>query len=325
MLHDEYGRAIDYLRISVTDRCDLRCIFCMPQEGVRSIGHSDILRFEEIEAVVRAGIELGITSVRLTGGEPLARAGIVSLVKKLSAIPGLSDLAMTTNGVMFSQLSHSLLEAGLKRVNFGISSLDMGVYSKITRSAELGDAQRGLDCAIRLGFAPIKVNVVVIRGINEDLTGFINLATEKPVQVRFIEYMPIGPASPSSSFVPASKIRQAIKTILGSYPAETPAKACLGRGPAQNIMPIPNGKGSIAIIAPLTEHICRRCNRLRLTADGKLRPCLFSKNEIDLGPALRPTIKNELLRSLFAEAVRNKPKSLNETDGFGRLMSQIGG
>ena len=321
MLQDKFGRIIDYLRVSVTDRCDLRCIFCMPHEGVTALEHTDILRFEEIEAVVSVGAELGIKNVRLTGGEPLVRPGIATLARKLSGIPGINDLAMTTNGISFSQLGHSLLEAGLRRINFGISSMDMGVYSKITRTGNLEDALRGLDVAIEMGFTPIKVNVVVMKGINEDLTGFVKLATEKPVQVRFIEYMPIGPSAHSSLFVPASQILQRLKCTA----ALEPAKTCTGNGPVLDTWRIHNGRGSLSIIAPLSEHICGHCNRLRLTADGQLRLCLFSKGEINLKPALRPKPDRELLKSLFMEAIGKKPESLRQTDGFGRHMSQIGG
>ena len=366
MLRDAHGRTIDYLRISVTDRCDLRCVYCMPPEGVPSIEHDDVLRFEEIEAVVRAGVGLGIKNVRLTGGEPLTRIGIATLIQKLRAVPGLNDLAMTTNGALFSQMGRSLREAGLARVNFGISSLDPDIYGNITRSGRLGDAQDGLDAAISLGFVPIKLNVVVMRGVNEDLTGFVTLAGDRPVHVRFIEYMPIGAADHLSLFVPASEIRQRISAIAELEPLDAlkdmerlkitggtsdrdarvsisahrlaPARSITtlasnsvagaipaGHGPVQSVWRVPNGQGSIAIIAPLTEHVCGNCNRLRLTADGRLRPCLFSGDEIDLKPALRPALNIELLKSLLMEAVNKKPKSLRETRDFGRKMSQIGG
>jgi cyclic pyranopterin phosphate synthase len=293
----------------------------MPPEGVPRLNHDDILRFEEIEAVVRVGVELGIRNVRLTGGEPLTRAGIVSLVQKLSAMTDLNDLAMTTNGALFSRLGPALLDAGLRRVNFGIPSLNPDTYSKITRIGSLGDAIDGLNTAIRLGFAPIKVNVVVMRGINEDLTDFVVLAKDNPIHLRFIEYMPIGDADYNSTFVPASEIRQRLNALTDLEPMAAP----IGCGPDQNAQHIKNGKGSVAVIAPMTEHVCGNCNRLRLTADGKLRLCLFSKGEIDLKPALRPKVNSEMLKSLFVEAVCKKPKSLHEATGFGRRMSQIGG
>ncbi|MDR1840519.1 MAG: GTP 3',8-cyclase MoaA [Holophagales bacterium] len=367
MLQDTFGRVVDYLRVSVTDRCDLRCIYCMPPTGVPLLKHSDILRFEEIEAIVRAGLALGIKNVRLTGGEPLTRPGITTLVQKLCAIPGLNELAMTTNGVLFSKMGRQLRDAGLKRVNFGVSSLNPDIYSKITRSGSLDDALEGLETAIELGFDPIKINVVLIRGINEDISDFVALAKARPVHVRFIEHMPIG--APGHSLVPAVKIRQRIEAIAetaeiteleplefpdGYGPMSSSAhNACLTASKAhlqasrghdlqvnpdiersafsrlnrsnKNAWRVRAGLGSIAIIAPMTEHVCDRCNRLRLTADGHLRPCLFSVDEIDLKPALRPTLNNEMLKFLLIEAVEKKPKSLRESGDFGRRMSQIGG
>jgi cyclic pyranopterin phosphate synthase len=280
-----------------------------------------VLRFEEIEAIVRAGAELGIKKVRLTGGEPLARAGIASLAQKLCAIPGLNDMAMTTNGRQFSKLGSALRDAGLRRVNFGISSLDSSIYSRITRLGRLGDALEGLETAIKLGFGPIKVNVVAMRGINDDLSDFLALAKERPVQVRFIEYMPSGDADHSSFFVPASEIAQRVEAgaeLEALEPSE-------GYGPIQSAWSVRGGLGSVAILAPITGHICGQCNRLRLTADGQLRLCLFSKAEIDLKPALRPEINHEMLKSLLTEGVCRKPKSLHESTGSGRKMSQIGG
>ncbi|MDR0499592.1 MAG: GTP 3',8-cyclase MoaA [Holophagales bacterium] len=321
ILQDAHGRIINYLRISVTDRCDLRCTYCMPAEGVPQLNHSEILRFEEIEAVVRVGAELGIKNARITGGEPLTRAGITSLIQKLSVIPGLKDLSITTNGVLFSKMGFPLREAGLRRVNFGISSLNSDIYYKLTRSSRLPEALEGLEAAIKLGFEPIKLNVVVIRGINEDLSDFITLVKEKPVHVRFIEYMRIGAADYSSSFVPASEIRRQIGAAVELEPLNAP----VGCGPIQNAWRVSGGQGSIAIIAPVTEHVCEYCNRLRLTADGHLRPCLFSADEIDIKPALRPAFNTEMLKSLFVEATQKKPGNLRETTDFGRSMSQIGG
>jgi len=335
MLKDKHGRTIDYLRISVTDRCDLRCISCMPPDGVQPLGHSDILRFEEIEAIAKAGTELGIRCARLTGGEPLARLGIVALAKNLCCIPGF-DLALTTNGIQFAQQAEALLQAGVRRVNFGIPSLDPAKYSIATRRGNLTDALDGLDSAIRLGFSPIKINVVAMRGINdglEDLRRFAALASEKPVHVRFIEYMPIGDARHAEYFVPSANIEQSLKAAMADLAALPPADSTVqfqnvkvpGAGPAKDAWRPPGWQGSIATISPMTGHICERCNRLRLTADGHLRPCLFSEREIRLKPALRPVMDFEHLKSLLLEAVENKPPSMFETSGFGRKMSQIGG
>jgi cyclic pyranopterin phosphate synthase len=313
----------------------------MPAKGVPPLAHEDILRFEEIEAIVKVGTELGIKSVRLTGGEPLARLGVVSLAKKLCSVPGLEDLAVTSNASQFAQHAAPLLDAGIKRVNFGIPSLDPAKYRKATRLGNLSDALDGLDSAIQLGFSPIKINVAVMREINDDLNDlrpFIELASKKPVHVRFIEYMPIGDADHGKYFVPAMEIRQRLMGMPDLAPLAAlvaagqtecsghfPHAAVLGSGPAEDAWQLPGWLGSIAAIAPVTGDVCGRCNRLRLTADGHLRPCLFSKCEISLKPALRPSVNVELLKSLFLEAAAKKPGGMPEALGFGRKMSQIGG
>ena len=335
MLKDKHGRTIDYLRISLTDRCDLRCISCMPAEGVQPLDHSDILRFEEIEAIVKAGAELGIRRARLTGGEPLVRLGVVALAKKLCCIPGL-ELALTTNGIQFAQQAAALLEAGIRRVNFGIPSLDHVKYRMATRLGNLSETLDGLESATRMGFSPVKINVVVMRGINDglgDLRRFAALASEKPVHVRFIEYMPIGDARHAEYFVPSADIERSLKAAIADLTAQRfmydsgqfQDVNVPSAGPAKKGWRPSGWLGSIATISPMTGHVCEQCNRLRLTADGHLRSCLFSKREISLKPALRPAVDFERLKSLLLEAVANKPPSMFETSGFGRKMSQIGG
>lgn len=333
MLKDKHGRTIDYLRISVTDRCDLRCISCMPTGGVPPLCHNDILRFEEIEAIVRTGSEVGIKKARLTGGEPLIRLGIVALAKKLRSIQGLDDLALTTNGSHFAQHAAALLDAGVRRVNFGIPSLGPAKYSYATRIGNLQDAIDGLECALQHGFSPIKINVVVMRGINDDLESlrqFAALAAKKPVHVRFIEYMPIGDADHAEYFVPSANIGQNLKAVLADLAGQHSGGQfqnvkVTGAGPARDAWRPQGWPGSMATISTMTGHVCGQCNRLRLTADGHLRPCLFSKSETNLKPALRPTINADHLKSLFLEAVENKPSSMFDEHCTGRKMSQIGG
>jgi cyclic pyranopterin phosphate synthase len=253
----------------------------------------------------------------------------------LCRVPGF-DLALTTNGIQFAQQAEALLDAGVRRVNFGIPSLDPAKYCVATRHGNLSDALDGLESAIRLGFSPIKINVVVMRGINdglEDLRQFAALASKKPVHVRFIEYMPIGDAKHNEYFVPSADIEQNLKALLTDLAALPTADSIgqsqivkvPGAGPAKNACQPPGWAGSIATISPMTGHICGQCNRLRLTADGHLRPCLFSKREISLKPALRPAVDVEHLKSLLLETVANKPPSMFETSEFGRKMSQIGG
>lgn len=319
---DNIGRTIDYIRISVTDRCNLRCRYCMPEEGVPMLDHEDILRFEEIAAFMRVAVSQGIVKVRLTGGEPLHRPGIVELVRMLVAIPGLKDLSITTNGILLPQLASQLKEAGLTRVNIGLPSLDPSVYRYITRLGSLDAALAGLSAALDNGFSPIKLNVVVLRGINDDLAPFLELTRQLPVEVRFIEYMPIGPLGEDHYLVPAAELRHKLEALATLEPAEKPR----GNGPAQDYRRIPGAPGTVAIIAPMTEHFCPTCNRLRLVADGHLRLCLFGPDEIDVKPALRPTVDEQALLALLERAMREKPRCMPASAlDYGRAMGTIGG
>jgi len=319
---DHIGRTIDYIRISVTDRCNLRCRYCMPEEGVPMLEHEEILRFEEIVAFMRVAVSQGIVKVRLTGGEPLHRPGIVELVRMLLAIPGLQDLSLTTNGTLLPRFAADLKAAGLKRVNIGIPSLDPATYSYITRLGSLDTALAGLSAAIDNGFSPIKLNVVVLRGINDDLAPFLDLTRRLPVEVRFIEYMPIGPLGEDNYLVPSAELRRKLEALATLEPADKPR----GNGPAQEYRRIPGAPGTVAIIAPMTEHFCPTCNRLRLVADGHLRLCLFGPDEIDIKPALRPVVDEEALRALLERAMREKPVCMPASAlDYGRAMGSIGG
>ncbi len=321
-MQDRFGRTIDYVRISVTDRCNLRCRYCMPEEGVPLLRHEDILHFEEIAAFMRVAVADGIIRARLTGGEPLRRPGIVELVRMLLAIPGLQDLSLTTNGTLLPQFAEQLRAAGLRRINMGIPSLDPTTYAALTRRGTLSDALAGLQAALDAGFHPIKINVVVLRGINDDLTPYLDLTRQLPVEVRFIEYMPIGPLGEDHYLVPAAELRHKLAAAATLEPAEKPQ----GAGPAKTYLRLPGALGSIAIIAPVTEHFCATCNRLRLLADGHLRLCLFGMHEIDLKPALRPAIDEEALHALLRQAMQEKPQCMPETvQDYGRAMGSIGG
>jgi len=321
MLRDSFGRTLDYLRISVTDRCNLRCSYCMPEAGVPRLTHGDILTYEEIEAFVRVAVAEGIRRVRLTGGEPLARLGIVSLVEKLAAIPGLEDLSLTTNGILLPGLAEPLRAAGLKRINLGLSSLDPDRYRTLTRGGDLAEALRGLEAAVAL-FSPVKVNVVVLRGISDDPGPFLELTRTRPVEVRFIEYMPIGPEESGHRFVSAEELRRGLKACgpfeeLGTSP---------GGGPANLTYRLPGAPGSFSLITPMSEHFCAACTRLRLTSDGHLRLCLLVQGEVDVKAALRPGPDPERIRRVLHEAVSAKPAGIPQgTDTRGRRMSQIGG
>jgi cyclic pyranopterin phosphate synthase len=327
---DAYNRPISYLRISVTDRCNLRCIYCMPPEGVPWRSHDDILRYEEIETIVRAAAELGITKVRLTGGEPLTRLGVVDLVRKLAHIPGIDDLAMTTNGILLSRYAADLAEAGLQRVNVSLDTLRPERFRRITRRGQLEDVLIGMEAAREAGLEPIKINTVVIRGMNDDEV--VDLAQKTMVaawNVRFIEVMPVGNGALADDdwrerVVTAREIRQRIESALGEL---EPAKISTGNGPARYYR-LPGARGTLGFITPISEHFCYQCNRLRLTADGQLRPCLLSDQEIDLRTPLRQGADVAQIKDLLLQGIENKPweHHLDELERpEKRAMSEIGG
>jgi cyclic pyranopterin phosphate synthase len=322
MLVDSSRRTISHVRISVTDRCQLRCRYCLPEEGVPLLNRRDVLSYEEIQALVRVAVEEGITSARVTGGEPLLRRGIVSLVRELAGLDGLLDLSLTTNGILLPEMAGPLREAGLARINIGLTSLDPAKYRDLTRGGDLAKALDGVESAVAAGFDPVKINVVLLRGVNDDPRPFLDLTERHPVEVRFIEYMPIGPVPSDLGFVSAAEFRGRLEA---HGPFEEAARSP-GNGPAERALRLPSAPGSFAFIAAVSDHFCDRCNRLRLTADGHLRLCLFHLREIDLKPALRPVPDRERLRALLHEAIAEKPAGRPEGAGIpGRGMSQIGG
>ncbi len=328
MINDRFERTIDYFRISITDRCNLRCIYCMPEQGVPLCAHDDILRYEEIERIVRAAAALGVRTVRLTGGEPLVRLGVVDLVRALACIPGIEDLAMTTNGMLLSRYAAPLAAAGLRRVNVSLDSLRPERFRAITRYGNLETVLAGIEAAFAAGLQPIKINTVVVRGQNDDEV--VELACQtlrNPWHVRFIEWMPVGMVGEEADWrvhiVTVAEVRARIEAALGPLgPAEVD-----GAGPAR-IFRLPDAAGTLGFIGAVSEHFCDRCNRLRLTADGKLRPCLLAADELDLRTPLRQGATQADLESLLLEAVRMKPRGhhLMEQSRVGdRAMAQIGG
>lgn len=323
MLRDGYDRCIEVLRISVTDRCNLRCVYCMPAEGVPRLDHAGVLRYEEIVAVTRVLTRRGLHAVRLTGGEPLARRGIGELVRTLAGLVGLDDIALTTNATLLvPRLAAELASAGLRRVNVGLPSLDPDTYRALTRGGDLAAALAGIDTALAAGFAPVKINVVLLRGVNDDPAPFLELTRRLPVEVRFIEYMPIGAASSDRYLLPMAEFARRLE-VFGPF-AEVATLA--GKGPSRGGMQLPGAPGRIASISAMSQHFCSRCNRLRLTADGHLRPCLFDRDEVDLKPALRPMIDEVRLDALLNCALAAKPEAMPEGPvDYGRRMSQIGG
>jgi cyclic pyranopterin phosphate synthase len=328
---DSYGRAIDYLRVSVTDRCNLRCVYCMPEEGVPWRPHSEILRYEEIARLARVAATLGVSHIRLTGGEPLVRQGLPALVKMLAEVPGIDELSMTTNGTLLAQQAKELARAGLNRVNVSLDTLDAEQFRQITRWGELDDALRGISAAREAGLTPVKINVVVIRGTNDDqIVDMARRTLSEGWHVRFIEYMPMGPDAPGAEVmaidavhVPAQEMRERIESELGRlYPASLP-----GSGPA-SYWRLDGAGGTIGFISALSEHFCAHCNRLRLTADGHLLPCLMGSTEFDLRTPLRQGAEDRALRALFVEAIEAKPAGHCLADHVMpgcRPMSRIGG
>ena len=320
---DSYGRRINYLRISVTDRCNLRCIYCMPSEGVPHMSHNEILSYEEIQAVVQAAAQLGIRKIRLTGGEPLVRADFAELVKMLSRTEGIVELSLTTNGALLKDYAQVLMQAGLSRVNVSLDTLTANRFQYITRLGELKDVLAGIKAAREAGLRRIKINTVVMRGINDDeILDFARLTYKEGWHVRFIELMPFkGVAQP----VPSVDLQQHI----GSLGRLEPCMSITGNGPAKYYR-LAGAEGTIGFISPLTEmSFCSRCNRIRLTSDGKLRPCLLGEDEIDLRNPLRNNASMEELKRLILKAVASKPQhhSLRVANDrpVQRKMSQIGG
>lgn len=326
MPFDAYERPIQYLRVSVTDRCNLRCVYCMPEEGVPKLSHTDILRNEEIVRIVRIAVETGFVHIRLTGGEPLVRAGIVDLVSELARIPGLDDLSMTTNGLLLRQYAEPLARAGLRRINLSLDTLRPERFRRITRWGNLEDVLAGREAALAAGLRPVKINMVVVRGLNDDeVVDMARLTLEPEWHIRFIEVMPLGEGVHWSGdgVVPSAEIRARIEEALGPL---TPVYNEIGIGPARYYR-LPGAAGTVGFISAVTEHFCRSCNRLRLTSDGRLLPCLLSNISVDLRTPLRQGATDEELRQLFLQAVIVKPRSHTLEKGIPATlpMSHIGG
>jgi GTP 3',8-cyclase len=326
-LSDSFQRPIDYLRVSVTDRCNLRCMYCMPEEGVASIPHTEVLSYEEIFKVVEAAAELGITKVRLTGGEPLVRAGLPGLIRMITGINTIDDIALTTNGILLGKFAEELKAAGLKRVNISLDSLQPEKFRLITRgSATLDMVMDGIEKAGTAGLNPVKLNMVVMRGVNDDeVIDFARRTITDGWNVRFIELMPFtGDGTGDPRFISVTDIKKKLEPLGALEPATMKA----GNGPAKYSR-FPGARGTVGFITPVTEHFCFNCNRLRLTSDGKLRPCLLSENEIDLKQSLRSGAPLAEIKKLLALAVASKPKQHHLADGKSpakrRPMSHVGG
>lgn len=313
-MKDRFKREIDYLRISVTDRCNLRCFYCMPEEGVEKKSHAEILRDEDIVEAARAAVKLGLGKIRITGGEPLVRKGIYNLIAKINAIDGVREITLTTNGTLLRGNVGKLKAAGVKRVNLSLDTMDPDTYRAITKTHDIIDYHGIIGELIEEGMRPVKVNAVLLRGINDhEVDAFIDLADRYDITVRFIELMPIG-------HLPYDYRRHLITKdeILARHPDFTLER----KERVAEVYTLPGKRGRIGFIDPISHKFCTQCNRLRLTADGKIKPCLHSNEEIDIVNLSGPELHEK-----FEEAIRHKPSGhdVNPDTQIDRSMNKIGG
>ncbi|RJX27961.1 MAG: GTP 3',8-cyclase MoaA [Dethiobacter sp.] len=326
---DSYGREVNYLRLSVTEQCNLSCFYCRstPGECGKETG-KELLTVENCLTIGQVAVDLGITRIRLTGGEPLLRPDILDITGGLAAIPGLKDLSLTTNGILLEKIAFKLAAAGLKRVNISLDSLDEANFHQITNGGKLQSTLQGIEHSLQAGLTPVKINVVLLKGINDhEIEKFVAMTMEKELDVRFIEYMPTqGQKKWSHLFLPLQRVLEIAEKIAPLVTVDGEH----GGGPAQYFR-LEGAVGKIGLISPLSRHFCDRCNRLRVTSDGKIKPCLFSDDEIDLRPYFSA---KEQLRAKFFEALQVKPDPrkvacspvdrVRQFQGK-RSMTQIGG
>ena len=325
---DKLNRQINYLRISLTDRCNLRCFYCRGVSDFSFIDHSQILTYEEFLHLARLALKLGVDRFRLTGGEPLVRKGVPWFISQINSLPGVKDVSLTTNGILLERYINELKEAGLRRINISLDTLDREKYQKITGYNGLSQVLTGLKLAVQAGFDPVKVNTVILKDFNDDresLSRFINLAFKLPVHLRFIELMDFSPVK--GLFVSATEIFKKLKGSGLIREAELEPVFVEGSGPAAHYYQLPGMKGSFGFIAPYSHHFCGTCNRLRLTADGQLRTCLFSTRSYDIKAVLRRGAGDEEVIALLKKALGEKPGSWQEADGQmnGKGLRSVGG
>ena len=323
---DSFQRKVDYLRLSITDRCNLRCSYCMPESGVPKLSHSEILRYEEIVRLAGIVTAMGISKVRITGGEPLVRKDVLSLCESISRLSGLSSLSLTTNGVLLSDFAKGLRDAGIKRINVSLDTLRPERFAAITRKDLFSRVWEGILAAEQAGISPIKLNAVIMRGVNDDeIEDLARLTFQFPFHVRFIEFMPFRQIDYDAAFIPASEILERVRRVA-------PLDVSSGgdsNGPARHYK-FEGAPGKIGIISPVSDHFCPSCNRLRVTSDGKLRTCLFSTEETDLRLPLRQGLPDKDVAAAIRAAINKKPEKhqLNSSvfrKCISRPMFSIGG
>jgi cyclic pyranopterin phosphate synthase len=326
-LADQFNRSITYLRVSVTDRCNLRCVYCMPEAGLPWAAKAEILSFEEIATIVRAAASIGVRCIRLTGGEPLVRRDLPQLVARIASIPGIEDIALSTNGLLLASQIDALRAAGLRRVNISLDTLRPDRFFAIARRPGLDRVLAGIDAALAAGLGPIKLNCVVMRGQNDDeLIAFAELTRARAIFVRFIEVMPVldNVALAREAYISAAEILDRIRAHAALFPVPGPG----GNGPARYFA-FPGAAGAVGVISPLSHDYCETCNRVRLSADGRLRLCLFGDNEIDLRDAVRDGATLDDIAAIFRGAMYVKPErhhlDLGKPASAMRAFSEIGG
>ncbi len=329
-LFDLQNRCIDYLRVSVTDRCNLSCVYCRPGSRMKSLPHREILKYEEIMRVIGVAVPLGISHIRITGGEPLVRRGVIDFIASLRSFSGISDISLTTNGVLLADMAPRLREAGIKRLNVSLDSLNPDRFRQITGSDSWNAVWQGIERAEETGFSPLKINMVPVKGVNDDeVLDFARLTLDRAVHVRFIEFMPIGAGDRwhHDKCVTSGRIREMIERELGLL---VPDRAGRSAGPSANYR-ISGARGIVGFISPITKHFCAACRRLRLTADGRIRPCLLSDTEIDVKSPIRGGCDDRELEGILKLALAAKPERHHvaeqgkEPGCYERTMSGIGG
>ena len=312
---DRFGREIVYLRLSVTELCDLRCRYCMPEEGVCKKRHEDMLTEDEMIAAVEAAASLGVRKVRVTGGEPLIKPNILSICRRCAAAPGIEEVCLTTNGLGLKELARPLREAGVGRVNVSLDTLDREKYAWITRRDRLDDALRGLEAALEAGFERVKVNAVLMGGFNDgEIPALAELTRRLPLDVRFIELMPMGGGFPPEAYLPCGRVLERLPELEAE-----------GTEGTAGLYRLPGALGRVGLISPVTAHFCARCDRLRLTADGKVKPCLHGEAEYSLKGLDRAGMEAVLRRAVWDKPERHAPLSGAQPSRAGRAMHRIGG
>ncbi len=315
---DTYGRDIYYLRLSVTERCNLRCRYCMPEDGICKKQHEDMLTEDEMIQAVEVAASLGFRKVRLTGGEPLVKKNILSICRRVAEVPGIEEVCLTTNATLLLQLAGPLREAGVRRLNISLDTLDEEKYTHITRRGRLQDAMAGIQAAIAAGYDKIKINAVLIGGFNDDeIEKLARLTMDYPVDVRFIELMPIGDSEEfgQDAMIPCEEVLRRLPELVH----------CDHDGGVASLYRLPGAQGNVGLIRPISQHFCDTCNRMRLTADGKLKPCLHSSREYAIKGLDREGVAEQLKAAVLGKPARHAELSAKHRSEAGRNMNQIGG